>query len=215
MPPVPIETVRITAADGVRLVADIARPDGGAPPVGAVVVAHPHPLYGGDRRSPVVGALFDAWATAGWAAIRFDFRGAGMSEGEHDHGIAERLDIAAALDAVAPPSGEGPVVAAGYSFGSLVALQAVDQRITHWVAVAPPLGRGGHEPPPAARDPRPKLVIAAGHDQFTRLDATRSLTSRWVNTRLVTLPMADHFLAGHTGTVADAALEFVSGPAAR
>ena len=67
---------------------------------------------------------------AGFTTIRFDFRAA------HDGGIAERLDVIAAVDAVA--DGGGPLFLAGYSFGAMVALATDDPRVTGIIAVAPP-----------------------------------------------------------------------------
>src|SRR6185312_7015563 len=42
-----------------------------------VVVAHPHPLYGGDMDSAVVVAAVQAGARANLATLRFNFRGVG------------------------------------------------------------------------------------------------------------------------------------------
>src|SRR6478752_4139899 len=101
-------TLMLHTADGQDLAAHLA--EATATPRGVAVVCHPHPLYGGNRFNNVVEALFGALPAAGFTTIRFDFRAA------HDHGVAERLDAIAAIDAVA---GDGsPVVLAGYSFGA-------------------------------------------------------------------------------------------------
>ena len=90
--------VTLETTDGLALVADLALPD--RDPWAGVVLAHPHPLYGGDRHSPVVAAAFAALADAGVAVLRFDFRGVGRSGGTHGGGIDERLDVAAARASV-------------------------------------------------------------------------------------------------------------------
>src|SRR5690348_2382922 len=142
-------TLTLHTADGHSLAADTA--DATPPQRGVAVVCHPHPLYVGDRFNPVVQALFDALPAAGFTTIRFDFREA------HDRGVAERLDVRAAIDAVAV---DGlPVVVAGYSFGALVALSTRDPRISAVVAVAPPLTPGAEGPGV------PALVLSPTHDQ--------------------------------------------------
>jgi alpha/beta superfamily hydrolase len=208
-----IETVRIDTIDGLLLEADLAIPTS---PWAAAVVAHPHPLQGGDRFNPVVDALYSTFATNGIAALRFDFRGVGTSEGSHDGGDAERLDVAAALDAIEPwthpaTSGgtlHGPLVAVGYSFGALVALEVAEPRVSGWIAVAPPLPAQGRAPL-AGADPRPKLVLSPSFDQFCPPDVALQRTSSWNEVEVHPIEMADHFLVGRTAYVCDAALAFV------
>lgn len=192
-----IETVDLTTLDGVRLAADFAvHPTADV----AAVVCHPHPLYGGDRHSPVVDHLFRALDAAGVMVLRFDFRGAGESDGVHGEGVDERLDVAAAVDLLDMCT-DAPVWLVGYSFGAAVALDVVHPRAHGWVAVAPPLAMM-----PAVRlaanDHRPKLVLVAGHDQFSPPSATTPAVDTWTNTTTVVLPSADHFLAGHLAEVA-------------
>ena len=67
-----------------------------APQIGAVL-CHPHPLYGGEMHNNIVSALVDAFRLAGIATLRFNFRGVGNSEGEHDEGNAEVDDVKAAV----------------------------------------------------------------------------------------------------------------------
>src|SRR5271167_354933 len=72
----------------------LANPGGGAP---AAIVCHPHPLYGGSMYNNVVDAILEAMWPAGYATLRFNFRGVGGSEGEHDGGRGEVDDALAAL----------------------------------------------------------------------------------------------------------------------
>jgi alpha/beta superfamily hydrolase len=208
-----IETVRIDTIDGLLLEADMAIPTS---PWAAAIVAHPHPLQGGHRFNPVVDALYGTFATNGIAVLRFDFRGVGQSQGTHDGGDAERLDVAAALDAIEPwthpaTSGSarnGPLVAMGYSFGALVALEVAEPRVSGWVAVAPPLPPQGRTPL-AGADPRPKLVLSPTFDQFCPPDVARQRTSTWNAVEVRAIEMTDHFLVGRTAYVCEAALAFV------
>ena len=89
---------------------------------GMAVIAHPHPLFGGTMDNKVVQTLARAFVQSGWAALRFNFRGVGASEGEHDAGRGETQDM---LALVAEQAGEGPLAIAGFSFGSFVATRAV------------------------------------------------------------------------------------------
>lgn len=62
-----------------------------------VVITHPHPLYGGDMHNPVVETIRRAYRMKGVATLRFNFRGTGESEGQHDNGVGEQDDVLAAL----------------------------------------------------------------------------------------------------------------------
>ncbi len=163
----------------------------------------------------VVEAVARALAEAGVATVRFDFRGVRQSGGEHGGGEDERLDVAAALDAVAPLAADGPLLLAGYSFGALVALSVTDPRIDGWYAVAPPLATAEPAAVLAGADHRPKLVEAAEHDQYTPPTVMSEATAGWKATTVETVPMADHFLAGATAVVAERAVGFVRSLAAR
>jgi alpha/beta superfamily hydrolase len=88
------------------------------------VIAHPHPLFGGSMDNKVVQTLARACVTCGFAAVRFNFRGVGGTEGAHDEGRGELDDLLAVLQQTAP---EGPVVLAGFSFGAFVASHALQR----------------------------------------------------------------------------------------
>lgn len=90
---------------------------------GAVVIAHPHPLYGGDMNNPVVLAVARAYQGHGYATLRFNFRGVGASEGAYDEGRGEQEDVRAAVSYLRE-MGETPIDLAGYSFGAWVNAQA-------------------------------------------------------------------------------------------
>jgi len=93
-------------------------PDGA--PRGIALIAHPHPQQGGTLDNKVVQTLARTFAALGYAATRFNFRGAGASEGEFDDGIGETDDALAALAGAKLEFGALPVALAGFSFGSYV-----------------------------------------------------------------------------------------------
>ena len=68
-----------------------------AAPRGIALVAHPHPLQGGTLDNKVAQTLARTFVALGYASIRFNFRGAGNSEGTFDDGIGETADALAAL----------------------------------------------------------------------------------------------------------------------
>jgi uncharacterized protein len=171
------------------------------------VLAHPHPQFGGNMRSIVIGALFSALPDAGVACLRFNFRGVEGSEGTFDDGRGERLDIVAALDVLHPITEGLPLVLAGWSFGADTSLAVGDERATAWFAVAPPLRRDGDYA--AARDPRPKLVAVPEHDQFRSPDSARPILHDWVNTQVEVVKGADHFLVGRTDKAVELLLSFL------
>jgi uncharacterized protein len=115
------QTERLTfagAAGRVQVLRD--RPEG--PPHGVAVIAHPHPLFGGTMDNKVVQTLARAFVQCGWTAVRFNFRGVGASEGVHDQGVGETVDLMAVVGEVAPA---GPIALAGFSFGAFVTAQAL------------------------------------------------------------------------------------------
>jgi len=122
-----------------RLEAILKLPDGALRMT--AVVAHPHPLYGGTMHNKVVYAAARRLEAHGAAVLRFNFRGAGASEGAHDQGRGERLDMAAAIAEMRRRLPGLPLLAAGYSFGCYVALAAgADGRADRLLALAPPVG---------------------------------------------------------------------------
>lgn len=107
------------AAGAIEVLRD--EPGAGEPRHGTAVIAHPHPLFGGTMDNKVVQTLARAFVQAGWIALRFNFRGVGASQGQHDEGRGELDDMLAVIAAQAP---EGPLALAGFSFGSYVASRA-------------------------------------------------------------------------------------------
>jgi hypothetical protein len=192
-----VEHVQLITSDGHRLSGDLAEARGDA--AGAVVICHPHPLRGGDRFNVVVDAMFAAFPARGFHALRFDFRS------EHGDGVAERLDVVAALDHL---SGRYPGVAlhtAGYSFGAAVIVSVDDDRIVSKVAVAPPLSHMAVDPPR-----QPTLVLVAEHDQFCPPSAVEPTVATWPAATMEIIASADHFLVGRAKAAADTAAAWLS-----
>jgi len=126
------QTEALTLAGGAGVI-EAARdePAAGVERRGTVVIAHPHPLFGGTMDNKVVQTLARAFVQCGWTAVRFNFRGVGASAGEYDAGKAETQDMLAVVEQVAP---EGPLALAGFSFGSYVTSHVLE---TLWAARSP------------------------------------------------------------------------------
>lgn len=194
------QLIRLRASDGVEVAGDLAVSVGGW---AGAVVCHPHPAYGGDRHNAVVDQTFRTLADAGMTVLRFDFRRGG------DGGAGEERDVLAGVEQVAEHLGpEVPLWLVGYSFGADIALSVGDERVTGWVAVAPPL-HFGPPPRPAAGDQRPVLVVAAEHDQFSPPSRLCEATSPWPDATVEVIPSADHFLLGAATRVADTILTWL------
>jgi alpha/beta superfamily hydrolase len=199
--------VELRTEDGLRLEAELVVP---ASPLGAVVACHPHPLHGGNMRSLVPGELFRHLPAAGIAVLRFNFRGVEGSEGTHDGGVSEVLDVEAAIDTLATAMPGVPLVVAAWSFGADVSLKVLDSRLAGWVAIAPPLRIVDPAVMGASSDHRPKLLVVPEHDQFNPPERAREVTAGWVATEIGVINGADHFLVGRTDKVAALTREFVA-----
>src|SRR5260370_3976123 len=95
----------------------------------AALVCHPHPLHGGTLHNKVGFNAMKALNGLGFPALRFNFRGAGLSEGTHDHGHGEVEDVRAALDWL-DNEFHLPIIFAGFSFCAAVAVRACSSFIT-------------------------------------------------------------------------------------
>jgi alpha/beta superfamily hydrolase len=109
-------------------------------PVKAAVVCHPHPQHGGTMHNKVVYRLARGLRKSGCVVLRFNFRGVNLSEGSYDHGRGEVEDAQAALAELRSRYPQLPVLVAGFSFGSRVALRVAisDSTLTRVIAVGFP-----------------------------------------------------------------------------
>ena len=201
-----IEPVVLATSDGLKLEAELAMPEEAV--TAAVVVAHPHPQQGGNMRSIVPGTLFAELPRSGVAALRFNFRGVGESEGAHDHGRGEQRDVIAAIDRL--ESLGAPIILAGWSFGADVSLAVGDERIRGWFAAAPPLRSIDPDTMAAATDPRPKILAVPERDQFCPPAKAAEVTAGWPSCRIEMVAGADHFFVGRTDRLTPLCLELLA-----
>src|SRR5579864_674666 len=172
----------------------------------AALVCHPHPLYGGTLHNKVVFHTMKALNNFGFPVLRFNFRGAGLSQGEHDNGIGEVEDVRAALDWL-DAEFHLPMVFAGFSFGAAVGLRAAcaDARVKAAIGIGTPVGpvAADSEVPRAytfdflRECAKPKLFVSGGRDQFGPRGKLEELAKRVAEPKkLVIIEGADHFFEG-------------------
>lgn len=160
-----------------------------------VVVAHPHPLYGGDMNNAVVMAIVNAFREKNHATLRFNFRGVGKSMGEYDDGIGERADVKAAIQWL-EDRGIASVTLAGYSFGAwVISRVAEDMRNAGIFLVSPPVDMMTFDA--SVRLSALKLVIVGDRDEFAQVERVKTLTAAWnPAAAVVVMPDGDHFFQG-------------------
>lgn len=179
-----------------RLEAILWSPSEGAARI-AAVVCHPHPLFGGTMHNKVVYQAAKALDALGLPVLRFNFRGAGMSEGKHDRGEGERGDVRAALDFLAAEYPGIPFLLAGFSFGCWVGLRAgcEDVRVTSLIGLGAPVNNADFSY--LEECGKPKLFVHGRKDQFGDAEKVRSLVNSLPGeNKLVVVENADHFFAG-------------------
>lgn len=109
-----------------KLEAILEEPEPGSP-IEAAVVCHPHPQGGGTMHNKVVYRLARALRKTGCVVLRFNYRGVNLSHGEYAHGVGETEDGRAALRELEQRYPHLPVMLAGFSFGSRIALRLTSQ----------------------------------------------------------------------------------------
>ncbi|MEY4767191.1 MAG: hypothetical protein RI907_3864 [Pseudomonadota bacterium] len=179
----------------------VEEPPAPATPVGLAVIAHPHPLMGGTMDNKVVHTLVRAFVLQGWRAVRFNFRGVGLTEGVHDEGRGEVDDMLAVLAHFrTDPALRGlPVALAGFSFGGAVAALA------HQRCLAAPGSDAAHTPlvlvsPAVTRlavphVPQQTLVIEGEQDDVVPLTAILDW-ARPQGLPVTVVPGTGHFFHG-------------------
>ncbi|WP_426176710.1 alpha/beta hydrolase [Massilia sp. TWR1-2-2] len=170
-------------------------------PRGLALVAHPHPLYGGTMDNKVAQTLARTFVGLGYAAVRFNFRGVGASDGVHDEGRGEADDMAIVLEQMRARLPGLPVALAGFSFGTFVASQlqqrliAAGQPAERLVLVGSAAGKWAMPDVPA------DSILIHGE-----LDDTIPLTAvlDWARPQdipVIVIPGADHFFHRKLGHI--------------
>ncbi len=204
LPPLPDEREELLETpDGLLLDARVALPAGET--AGRAVICHPHPLHGGTMQNKVVTTVTRAASAMGLATVRFDFRGVGASEGEHEEGDGERLDVRAALRHADRQASHGLRLLAGFSFGSAMSANVVSEgeRVDLLILIGPPLATLALPRPPLPH--HGLLAIVGDRDSFCPLPALEHYLAAYTDprARMRVVPNADHFFHGELAVLAE------------
>lgn len=177
----------------------------------AAIVCHPHPLFGGTMHNKVVFRIARAFQDAGFAVLRFNFRGTGKSEGSHDNGQGEQDDLRAALRLIENKYPQAALWLAGFSFGAAVMLRAAcgDARACALVAAGTPVSR--HDFTQVRPCNKPKLFVQGALDEFgSPEDLKRFVATLEGINQLKIIEDADHFFEGHLPDVFQTVSDFIA-----
>jgi len=161
----------------------------------AVVISHPHPLYGGDMNNHVVGLIAQTFEKQGWTTLRFNFRGVGRSQGNFDQGVGEKEDVLAAV-AYLRGLGTQKILLTGYSFGAWVNAQVA---LTHpdvqgSILVSPPTAMMDFSF--LSQDMKIRLIVVGDQDPFSPVSKIKNLVQSMQSPPpLKIVKGADHFFS--------------------
>jgi uncharacterized protein len=167
----------------------------------AALVCHPHPLFGGTMHNKVVFHAMKALNSFGFPVLRFNFRGAGLSHGEHDQGRGEIEDVRAALEWL-DNEFRLPLIFAGFSFGAAIGLGAAcpDDRVKALIGLGTPVAPvddRSYDLGFLRSCAKPKLFVSGSRDQFGPRAQLQALVNSLPEPKnLVIIDSADHFFEG-------------------
>ena len=167
----------------------------------SAIVCHPHPLFGGTLHNKVVFHAMKALNSFGFPVLRFNFRGTGLSEGDHASGHGEVDDVRAALDWLQREF-TLPVIFAGFSFGAAVGLRAAysNDRVPALIALglpAVPVEDRIYDFEFLRECTKPKLFVSGSRDEFGPPGKLEALVNSFAEPKkLVRIPAGDHFFEG-------------------
>ena len=166
----------------------------------AGLVCHPHPLGGGTMHNKVVFHAMKALHSFGFPVLRFNFRGTGLSAGQHDQGRGEVADVQAALEWLKQEFSL-PIIFAGFSFGAATGLRAAcpDPDVSAIISIGTPVEADGSLYSFSfLRDcTKPKLFVSGDHDQYGPQDALEKVVAEAADPKELVFVPGDHFFEGH------------------
>ena len=193
-----------------KLEAVLWTPANGVSPRFASVVCHPHPLFGGTLHNKVVYQAAKALDAQQGVVLRFNFRGAGLSEGKHDRGQGEQGDVAASLEFLAAEFPDLPLVLAGFSFGCWVGLRVgcKDARVRRLIGIGAPVNSSDFSYLDSCA--KPKLFVHGEKDEFGDVEKLREFVKTLPGEKkLVVVEGVDHFFKGRVEELGKAIAEWM------
>jgi len=198
-------TSGVLSLEGILEVPDVPAP------LPAVVICHPHPLYGGNMDNNVVTSIAEALLRAAVITFRFNFRGVGQSQGSFSQGTGEQEDVSAAISFVAGRNEVDikRIGLAGYSAGAAYGLPVGcrDIRVKALAAVSPPLAMSDFDF--LADCPKPLFLISGSEDDFTPAGEFNDFCQRLLPpVEHCCVEGADHFWGGRETEMAEKVANF-------
>ncbi|HWE56715.1 MAG TPA: hypothetical protein VG435_14475 [Acidimicrobiales bacterium] len=166
--------------------------------VGAAVLLHPHPDYGGNRHHPFIDGLFRRLPEVSVSAVRFDFATSSPAEA--------RGQVLDGIESATAGGPHLPVVLVGYSFGAAIGAMVDAPELVGWYLLAPPSAMLGDAV--IGADLRPKSIQVPEHDQFSTTASIEQATSGWRSTVVETVVGIDHFL-GDVRPIVERAVDWI------
>ena len=155
----------------------------------------------------VVHTLARTLQEQGLATVRFNYRGVGQSQGSYDEGRGETDDALAVIAWGRARWPHAPLILAGFSFGSMVALRAAPSaQPARLITVAPPVMRaefGAIEQPQC-----PWLIIQGEADEVVDYREVAAFAARFSPAPVLRLlPGVDHFFNGRLPELRQAVIQ--------
>jgi len=178
----------------------------------AVIVCHPHPLYGGNMENPVVMTIGAAFFKKGFTTLRFNFRGTGNSTGMFDDGNGEQDDLRSAM-AFLSQAGYKQICLAGYSFGARMTASVVSKGcdIIDHIMVSPPVGFMSFDDIQTL--PLTGLVVSGANDDIAPSSLVQAHLDQWqIAPRYEIIDNCDHFYSGCLETLATLLTDYLPDP---
>tara|TARA_B100000965_G_scaffold289102_1_gene246961 strand:+ start:391 stop:1047 length:657 start_codon:yes stop_codon:yes gene_type:complete len=171
------------------------------------LILHPHPQYGGTMNNKVVVDTFKVFKENQFSVCRVNFRGVGKSDGSFDNGQGELADAAAALDWLERENFDNSQCwIAGFSFGSLIAMQLLMRRpeINRFIAISPQ---------PNVYDfsflspcPTSGIMVSGKKDELVSSESINELNKRLslqkgIKVEFESIAEANHFFTKHNSEI--------------
>jgi uncharacterized protein len=175
----------------------------------AVVITHPHPLYGGNMDNPVVLTIEGSFFEKGFSTLRFDFRGTRNSMGMFDNGIGEQDDVRAAIFFL-KDLGFEKLYLAGYSFGSRMnaGVVAGGTTVSNNVMVSPPVAFMSFKEIKTLTSTG--LIVTGANDDIAPPDGIESHIKNWeISPRFDIIEHCDHFYSHSLGQLKEILLDYL------
>ena len=181
----------------------------------SVLILHAHPGHGGNMNNPLSLQLHKFFSDLGFSSLRFNFRGVGKSDGEHDGSEGELADSAIALDWLQNQNQESNQYwVCGISFGAWVGMQLLMRRpeIPKFVLISPPVGK--YDFNFLAPCPASGLVISAEKDNLVDnsavSDAVKKLNKqKSIEVKHELIKSTDHFFSNNEHKVIEKIKKYI------